>query len=572
MHRRPAISSTLLSGLLLVLLPVWGCVPDRPDRLDFVEDPATTTEVTGAADRAAAGGSDEGPQREEDHLHEHDPGPEALGEVGRVEFPVSCGPEATAYFESGVAMFHSFWFPQADSAFQAALELDPECAMAEWGRAMAQMGNPYAGAIPEDRRSVAMAALDRARSLDPPTERERGFVEAARQLFGEGGDTDGDRRRSWERALEELHQTHPDDPEITIFLGLALLANAPPDDTTFVRQLRAADLLEPLFEQRPDHPGLAHYIIHAYDAPTLADRGLEAALSYAEIAPAAPHALHMPSHIFTRLGMWDRSIEANLASARASGNDWARVHPWDYLVYAYLQQGRDAEAARIVEAAEAAVSQAPSPEAAAGAYNWQAMPARLALEREDWAGAATLEIRGERAHQSVAIRHFARGVGMARTGDVQGARAERDRLAEIESALDDAGESYWARVVEAQGLAVEGWTLATEGRFDQALERMSAAAELEERVEKHPVTPGPLLPAREMHGEILLQAGRHGEALEAFQRVLEREPNRGRATYYAGRAAQALGDEVEAERYLRAYRELTARGDGTRGWTASNPR
>lgn len=549
MFRTPAFPSKLPAGLVLLLLPLWGCVPDRPDRLDVDGGEASSTGAIGSTRTAPAGAS-----------------PGELGGVGRVEFPVSCGPAASAHFESGVAMFHSFWFPQADSAFQAALEVDPECAMAEWGRAMAQMGNPYAGAIPDGRRSTAMASLDRARSLDPPTERERGLVEAARQLFGEGGATDGERRRSWEGALEELHRSHPDDPEITIFLGLALLANAPPDDTTYERQLRAAELLEPLFEERPDHPGLAHYIIHAYDAPTLADRGLAAALSYADIAPAAPHALHMPSHIFTRLGMWDRSIETNLASARASGNDWARIHPWDYLVYAYLQQGRDAEAARIVEAAHAAVSQAPSPEAAAGAYNWQAMPARLALEREDWAAAADLEVHVDRVHQSVAIRHFARGVGLARTGELEGARGERGRLAEIERGLDDAGETYWARVVEAQGLAVEGWILSADRRFDEAVDRMSAAAELEERVEKHPVTPGPILPAREMLGEILLEAGRNAEALEAFQRVLDREPNRGRATYYAGRAARALGDEEEADRYVRAYRELTARGDGTRGW------
>jgi hypothetical protein len=566
--------SLLLGAGVSVLLLLGACVPDQPPGLQDPadghslgtdQDPSDVDPGQDAAQGQHAGGHTD-MNHQEEGAHDHGEAPSDLSQVGRVEFPVSCSPGAVSRFETGVAMFHSFWFPQADSAFQAALEADPGCAMAEWGRAMAQMGNPYAGSIPEARRRTALEALDRAAALEPPTDREQGYIQGARLLFDDQVGSEFERRRAWETAMEELHATYPDDPEAGVFLGLALLANAPPDDTTFVRQLRAAEILEELFQDQPGHPGLAHYIIHAYDTPILADRGLDAALSYADIAPDAPHAQHMPSHIFTRLGMWEHSIEANLRSADASGSDWARVHPWDYLVYAYLQQGRDREAARIVEQAEAAAALAPSPAAAERAYNWQAMPARLTLEREDWAEAAQLEIRGTDPHQAIAIRHFARGVGMARIGELDGARREQETLERIQEALEEEGEGYWARIVEAQALAVSAWIEAGQGDLARGVALADEAATLEELAEKHPVTPGPILPAREMHGELLLLAQRPQEALEVFNRVLEREPNRARATFYAARAAEASGELAAAEQFRSAYRELTAQGDGSRSW------
>ena len=502
----------------------------------------------------------------EDHSGHHGI-PSTDGEdVGRVSFTASCEPAAMERLEVGLAMFHSFWFPQADGAFQEALEQDPACGMAEWGRAITRMGNPYAGSIPEARRSEAMAALDRAEAAGLPTEREREWVAAFRQLFGEGGETERERRLAWESAMEEMATRHPEDPETRVFLGLALLAAAPPEDTTFARQLRAAEILEELFRDRPEHPGLAHYIIHAYDVPALAERGLEAALRYADIAPDAPHALHMPSHIFTRLGMWDRSIQANLRSAEASGGDWERVHAWDYLVYAYLQQGRDREAAEMVERALAAAEELSSPALAHGTFNWQAMPARLVLETGDWEGAAALPPTGDGAGPAVAIRHFARGIGMARTGDLEGAAREAARLGTIRDGMSAAGEVYWAGVVEAQMLGVQAWIHRGEGEVETALALLDQAAALEEEVEKHPVTPGPLLPAREMHGELLLEAGAPGPALNSLRRVLEREPHRARATFLAGLAAREAGEVAEAELHFAAYRELTGGGDGTRAW------
>ena len=522
----------------------------------------------GGVDGPAPGSGQEGdhiPVPVEDHSGHGTVGPVEGEEVGRVTFPAGCEEEAQERLEVGLAMFHSFWFAQADGVFQEALEHDPTCGMAEWGRAITRMGNPYAGAISDARRTQAREALDRAKAAGLPTTRERDWVSAFRPLFAADG-SETARRLAWEAEMEEMVRRYPEDPETRVFLGLSLLAAAPPEDTTFARQLRAAAMLEDLFSDRPDHPGLAHYIIHAYDAPALAERGLDAALRYAEIAPDAPHALHMPSHIFTRLGMWDRSIEVNLRSAAASGGDWERVHAWDYLVYAYLQQGRDGEAAGVVAQALAAAEGLPSQDAAWNTFNWQAMPARLVLELGDWDGAAALPATGAGLSPAVAIRHFARGVGMARTGELTGAGREVERLQEIQNALAAAGEVYWSRIVEAQALAVQGWIRDREGDGEAALLLLDRAATLEEEVEKHPVTPGPLLPAREMHGELLLAAGDPTGALTSFRRVLEREPHRGRTTLLAGLAAAEAGEVEAAERYFRSYRELTAGGDRTRAW------
>lgn len=548
----------LALGLALV---VAGCSADTPTPGNG-DDP---TDSAGRTHHHPLGGVGGVEVPVEDHSGHLVAGAVEGEGVGRVHFPVACEPLARERIEVGLAMFHSFWFGQADGVFQEALALDPACGMAEWGRAITRMGNPYAGAIPEARRSAAREALDRAEAAGLTTPRERDWVAVFRPLFAADG-SEVSRRLAWEAEMEEMVRRHPEDPEVHVFLGLALLAAAPPEDTTFARQLRAAAMLEDLFLQRPDHPGLAHYIIHAYDAPALAERGLDAALRYAEIAPDAPHALHMPSHIFTRLGMWDRSIEVNLRSAAASGGDWERVHAWDYLVYAYLQQGRDREAAGIVRRALTAADALPEPQLAWNTFNWQAMSARLALELGDWESAAALPPTGEGMGPAVAIRHFARGLGMARIGDRTGAQLEVARLEEIRDALEVAGEAYWSRVVEAQTLAVQGWIHRDEGDAAGALLLLDRAALLEEEVEKHPVTPGPLLPAREMHGELLLAEGDPAGALASFRRVLEREPHRGRATFLAGLAALEAGDPQAAEGYFDAYGELTARGDGTRSW------
>jgi tetratricopeptide (TPR) repeat protein len=364
-----------------------------------------------------------------------------------------------------------------------------------------------------------------------------------------------------EAAMRAVHQAHPDDAEAAVFLARAAIANAPPTDLEYAKQLEAAALLEPLLGDRPDHPGLAHYIIHAFDAPPIAERGLEAARRYAEIAPDAPHALHMPSHIFTRLGHWDASIETNRRSAAAEPDSNAAVHPMDYLVYAYLQQGRDAEARRVVERA------VQNPDRFYGGiigYNFAAMPARLALERGRWAEAAALRVPPSGPAYVRAVTHFARAVGAARAGAAGNAAEDVDALAALRDSLSAAGDAYWATVVEAQRLASEAWLAHRGGAPEAALQLARQAAELEETVEKHPVTPGPLLPARELEGDLLLERGRPAEALAAYRATLRREPNRARALHGAARAAEEAGEARAAAEYYRQLLALMERADPER--------
>jgi tetratricopeptide (TPR) repeat protein len=368
------------------------------------------------------------------------------------------------------------------------------------------------------------------------------------------------RMRAHEEALAALHAAHGDDPEATIFYARALVANAPPTDLTFAKQLAGAELMQPLFEQSPRHPGLAHYLIHAYDAPALADRGSKAAFAYAEIAPSAPHALHMPSHIFTRLGYWDESIETNARSARAEPDSNAAVHPLDYMVYAFLQEGRHAEAKAVVDRA----TQDPD-RFYAGIinYNFAAMPARYALEREDWAAAAALRLPAEAPPFVLAVTRFARAIGAARSGAAS-ADAEIVALRELEAKLEANKDAYWTTIVRAQRTAAEAWQAQGRGQAEEARRLARAAADLEETVEKHPVTPGPLLPARELEGDLLLLQELPAEALAAYQQTLKREPRRARALFGAARAAEAAGQAEAARGYYAELLEVMARADADR--------
>jgi hypothetical protein len=476
--------------------------------------------------------------------HEHVHRGATPQQLGTVEFPVSCAPEAAARFQRGVALLHSFWFAEAGKAFRHALEADARCAMAEWGLAMASQGNPYAGLPSSSAAADGLAAAERGLALGPPTERERAYLEAAAALYRDHEAVDGRQRAiRHEEAMERLSARFPEDAEAAVFHARALIGNAPPTDRSHARQLRAGAILQPLFERFPDHPGLAHYLIHAYDAPALAERGVQAARAYSEIAPSVPHAQHMPSHIFTRLGMWEASIDANRASARAaaayeeetSAAEFSgdRLHAYDYLVYAYLQLGRDEEAREIATR----ISGRPVGTGTGAAFAVAAIPARLALERDDWATAAALPVvsaPGFRAAEGV--RRFARGLGAARNGDRAAAAAEVTALAALRDDFRAAGDGYWAEVTEAQRLAVLGWTTHGEGDAEGALRLLAAAAEREEAAEKHPVTPGPLLPARELLGDLLMELGRPGDAREAYRATLEREPGRRRAEHALERA------------------------------------
>jgi tetratricopeptide (TPR) repeat protein len=493
--------------------------------------------------------------------HHHPAGsPENLG---KVVFPTTCNAEVQPRFERAVAMLHSFWFDEAYRAFQEVASADPSCAMAHWGVAMTLLGNPLIGQpLPAPRLANALAAAERADSLGRNVSpRERGYIDAVLALYRQAG---ADRRpglAAYEAAMRAVRDRNPDDAEASVFYAIAVVANAPASDLTFARQKHAAEVLTPLFTRQPDHPGLAHYIIPAFDSPQLAQHGLSAARRYADIAPSAPHALHMPSHIFTRLGYWDESISTNRRSASAEPDSNAAVHPMDYMVYAYLQQGRDAEANKVVSRA------VNNPDRFYGGiigYNFAAMPARYALERGRWADAAQLRVPPTAPPYVEAVTRFARAVGAARSGQAAAARGDAARLDTLRDSLTRSRDSYWATVVEAQRLAASAWVARASGDDAEAVRLARAAADLEETVEKHPVTPGPLLPARELEGDLLLELGRPADALRAYEKTLEREPNRGRALAGAARAAQLAGNADGARKHYTALAKLMDRADPDR--------
>jgi len=503
------------------------------------------------------------PLRAQEHgEHAH---PEGDEEIGSVHFPTSCNEAAQERFDRGVAKLDSFWFDSANEEFAAAAAADPSCAMAHWGTAMTFWGNPMARTAPSaENTAEAMAAVARAEALAADaTPREQAYIEAVAALYRDHESVGFlDRMRAHEEALQAVVDANPDDTEAAIFHARMMIANADPADLTFAGQQAAAEILLPLFEAQPEHPGLAHYIIHAFDAPPIAGSGLDAARRYAAIAPDAPHALHMPSHIFTRLGYWDESIETNRRSAEASPVPDAAVHAVDYMVYAYLQQGRDSVAAAVIS--RVPESDDPYYGGLLG-FNALAMPARYALERNDWEAAARLAAPEDDGPAFVrAVPRFARAVGAARSGRPEMAQSDIDALEVLESDLAESGEADWAVRVGAQRLAAEAWVLWAEGDREEALDTARRAAELEETVEKHPVTPGPLLPARELYADMLLESGDAAAALAAYEATLAREPRRARALYGAGRAAELAGDLEAAARYAAALLELMDRADPTR--------
>ena len=513
-------------------------------------------------------------------MAEHGGKPPALG---RVRFPSSCSAAAAASVERGVALLHSFWYEEAGQAFGDAARADSTCALAYWGEATSLMHPLWAPSSVQDvEEGAALSA--RAREANAPTPRERGYVDAISAFYAGGAQTRFvDRVRAWSDGLKRLHDAEPADTEATIFFGLSLVAvaqNSPPD-TTYALQRQAGDLLEPLFQVEPNHPGLAHYLIHAYDSPALADRAVRAADRYASIAPSVPHARHMPSHIYTRLGMWDASIASNIGAATAARQYeiaqhmdavWdQRLHAMDYLAYAYLQEGRDAAARRLV--AEAARMQKfTPPHASAAEYALAAIPARYALERGRWREAAALTLRPDLVEPgAIAVTHFARAIGAARGGDTADARNALAALASVDDALAQARVPIWPGTVHAQRLAASAWLALAEADTTSALRLASEAADLEEATPKHPVTPGAILPARELQGDLLLAVGRPAEALAAYTAALARAPKRARGLAGAIRAATQAGDQATARRLRQEYRTLMAHADRERARLALGP-
>jgi tetratricopeptide (TPR) repeat protein len=506
--------------------------------------------------------------------HEH-PGEQ----LGSVTFPISCNVEAQRRFTHALAGLHSFYWEAGEAAFQAVADADSTCAMAYWGLAMNAWGNPFAGGPGGNagqgtplRRGAAF--VHRATRIGVPTARERGFLAAAAALY-RGSDSIPNSRRlqAYSDTLARVYRDFPGEPEVAIYYALSLVATAPKTDTTYARQKHAAAILNPLYRRFPQHPGLAHYIIHANDAPRLATLGLEAARRYASIAPSAPHAQHMPSHIFIRLGLWDETIAAN-QRAFAAGLRYSvehnepvapeRLHALDYMVYAYLQQGRDREARSIVDSAHKLLTASNASDAVIANYNSVAMEARLPLERSDWAAASRLPVRVAELTIGAALDHFARGIGFARLGDTAQARAEIAALAATEADLTRRGDADWARVVAIKQQAVRAWVALAAGDTAAALREAGAAADLEDVTEKQPVTPAELLPARELQADLLLAVGRPRDARAAYDATLEREPNRARSLFGAARAAELAGDRTGARTRYDQFLALMKTADGDR--------
>jgi len=513
--------------------------------------------------------------------HEHKEGDPT--KLGKVHFPISCSAASQKKFDVGLAMLHSFWYAKSDKAFSELAAADPGCAMAHWGVAMSRFHQIWEAPPPDDLKA-GVAAIAAARAAGAKTERERDYIEALGNYYDKS-DTlvHVTRFLAFEKAMADLAAKYPKDREASIFYALTLngVALALPPDKTYARQKKAGAILEPIFREMPEHPGVAHYIIHSYDFPTLAGQGLDAARRYSRIAQDSPHALHMPSHIFTRLGLWEDSISSNIASAAAARKDLQKtmpgassfdeLHAMDYLAYAYLQSGRDAEARKVLE--DLSRAEKFDKENFAVAYALTAIPARLALERRNWKDAKSVTLQPDgfpwsRFPWTEATVVFARAMGFARSGDSASAHREVERLEKLRDSLKEAGNVYWAYQVEISRREAAAWLARAEGRDAEALEAMRSAVALEDSTDKHPVTPGPVLPASEQLGDLLLEFGKPAEALGEYRADLAASPSRLNGLYGAARAARLSGDPRAARQYYEKLLAVCAHADGAREQTA----
>ncbi len=499
--------------------------------------------------------------------------------LGKVAFPVTCEPKAQVEFNRSMALFHSFWFKPATQSFTNVLAHDPTCAMAHWGIAFMSLGNPFAWPANPQAVERAAGALAEAERIGAKTPRERDYI-AALSAYFRHRDTEPHRTRAvaLQKAFESLAARYPEDDEAQILHALLLDATALPTDKTFANQLRAAAILEPLFNKYPDHPGVAHYLIHTYDYAELAEKGLPSARIYADIAPSVPHALHMPSHIYSRVGLWPEMVEGNrrsylaakaeLDTANSAGvGTYDALHAMDYMAFGELQQARDGEAGKIVR--EAAALQKVNVENFPAAYALAAIPSRYALERRDWQQAAALKLSPsglawDKFPQAEAVLVFSRGLGAARLGNAEQARQELKRLEELKAAMVAANVGYWPAQTEFQIRAVSAWIALAEKQPAQALKLMREAADLEDASDKHPVTPGNVLPSRLLLGEMLLELKRPSEALAELKRSLARDPNRFQTIAAAARAARDARDARAAGAYYADLVRLAGKAQARR--------
>ena len=489
---------------------------------------------------------------------------EKADQLGKVTFQTSCSPKVQAQFETGVAMLHSYWFGEARKVFDAVLKDDPACAMAYWGIAVDYLGNSLAGPPSAKNAQLAWEALEKARTMGAGTQRERDWIDALRAYYRDHDKVSVDARlRAYDKAMAEITQRYPDDYEAWVFYALTLQATAPKDDRTYANQLRSAAILEKLLTRDPEHPGVVHFLIHAYDYPPLADKGIAAARRYAKLAPAAPHARHMPSHIYSMVGLWEESIASNMHALEIRPDYY---HAADFAVYAHLQLGQDAKAKALLEQArKVAESGSTGPGSVLGFRTaMAAMPARLAIERGDWKGAAALPVTSTDSPAADSLTRFTRGLGMARTGDSGGAQAEVKAMQALREALTKSGNTYWAGRTEEQMLAVSAWIARAEGNQEQALKFMRAAADLEDTRIKHVAMENELYPLRELYAELLLEMGRAAPALQEFEAALKSYPNRYRTIYGIARAADAAGDRRKAADHYAKLMALAKNADTPR--------
>ena len=504
--------------------------------------------------------------------HSGDPKAKAKSEtLGRVLFKTSCTPEAQKQFERALAMLHSFYFPETIKAFTAIPETDPSCAIAYWGIAVSTRPNPLVGPWDAATLKRGLDAVEKGKAIGAKTERERDWLAAIEVFYKDFDKVDQDTRtRNYEKAMEALAKKYPTDVEAKVFHALAL--NEIFDHKNMEPLLKAIKILEPLDRQYPAHPGITHYLIHSYDFAPIAKKGVPAANKYAKIAPSAPHAQHMPSHIYTMVGMWKESIESNIKSVNVANEYAEKVkldgvlagvpHAYDFMQYAYLQLGQDAKAKEMIEK-NALVKKVIGP-VSAGNTARAAVPARYYLERQDWKGAAQLQPLGTPFPAAEAITHFARAMGAARSGDPAAAQADIEKLKALREGLTKANQSYWAEQVEVQILGAQAWAAQGQGNKDEALKFMRAAADLEDGSEKHVAMENRLYPMRELLGDMLMEQQQPGLALKEYEASMRNAPNRLRGFYGAAKAAEASGDKKNAAAYFSKLAQLTRNSDGSR--------
>jgi tetratricopeptide (TPR) repeat protein len=520
------------------------------------------------------------------------PAPGDLRSAGTIDFPVSCTPAAQSEFVRGVALLHSFFYEEARRIFTGVAEKDPTCAMAQWGIAMTWWHPIWTPPTPDEMRA-GKAAIEKAMSMNAGSDRERGFITALNTYYNTADSSSAapvgqschgpvgprDRVVAYEKAMRQLRDKYPDDFEVQTFYAFSVLGvgYATPSDTTLSKQLEAAGILEKLWKQNANHPGVVHYLIHSYDYPQFAQRGLTAAQTYNSIAPWVPHALHMPSHIFTRLGMWDESIAANRASAEASraysamrhrdATEAEELHALDYMAYSYLQEAQDAEAKKIVDIAAKVKKTNPELEFSA-AYALAAIPTRYAFERNDWAAAANLSIPNLPHWSSFpfmeALIEYGHALGRAHTGDLEGARKAIARMHQLRDATKEPKFDYFKSHLDLQMQAASAWVAAAEGKKKEAIEMLRRAADSEDILGKHPVSPGAFVPIREQLGTLLLEMGQPMEAQREFEAALKIYPGRFRGLYGAAQAAERAGDNEEASRYYTKLAAQTSKAGGSR--------